>query len=86
MFEVVGVLQQQGTGSTGAGSIAWHVVDQTAFVPLAALSGRGIQTIVSGYALPDDAIHAPNESFRLTSLDLGEKTARSLFAELSRLR
>src|SRR5436190_12133454 len=53
---------------------------------LAALSGRGIQTIVSGYALPDDAIHAPNESFRLTSLDLGEKTARSLFAELSRLR
>jgi acetylornithine deacetylase/succinyl-diaminopimelate desuccinylase-like protein len=53
---------------------------------LAAFADRGIQTIVSGFALPDDAIHAPNESYRLESLDLGERTSRALFEELGKLR
>jgi acetylornithine deacetylase/succinyl-diaminopimelate desuccinylase-like protein len=52
---------------------------------LAALSERGIQTIVSGFALPEDAIHAPNESYRLTSLELNEKTSFALLEELGRL-
>ena len=52
---------------------------------LAALAGRGIQTIVSGYALPDDAIHAPNESFRLESIELCERTGYALFEELAAL-
>jgi acetylornithine deacetylase/succinyl-diaminopimelate desuccinylase-like protein len=53
---------------------------------LAAFSERGIQTIVSGFALPDDAIHAPNESYRLESIELNEKTSRALLEELGKLR
>jgi hypothetical protein len=41
--------------------------------------------IVSGFALPDDAFHAPNESYRLESLRLGEKAARELYLALSDL-
>jgi acetylornithine deacetylase/succinyl-diaminopimelate desuccinylase-like protein len=52
---------------------------------LAAFSERGIQTIVSGFALPDDAIHAPNESYRLASLDLNERTSYALLRALGRL-
>ena len=52
---------------------------------LAPLAERGIPTVVSGYALPDDAIHAPNESYRLESLELCERTAYALFEELAAL-
>jgi hypothetical protein len=40
---------------------------------------------VSGFALGADAFHAPNESYRLESLALGERTARELYDSLSRL-
>ncbi|MFL5895794.1 MAG: M20/M25/M40 family metallo-hydrolase [Thermoleophilaceae bacterium] len=53
---------------------------------LAAFADRGIQAIVSGYGLPEDAIHAPNESYRLESLELGRRTAEALFEELAKLR
>jgi acetylornithine deacetylase/succinyl-diaminopimelate desuccinylase-like protein len=52
---------------------------------LAVLANRGIPAIVSGFALPDDAFHAPNESYRLESLRLGEAAARELYATLSEL-
>lgn len=52
---------------------------------LAAFADRGIQTIVSGFALPDDRIHAPNESYRLESIELGHQTSRALFHELGKL-
>ncbi len=52
---------------------------------LVALAERNIPTIVSGFALAEDAIHAPNESYRLESLELGEKTARSLYAAFASL-
>lgn len=52
---------------------------------LVALAERKIPTIVSGFALAEDAIHAPNESFWLKGLELGEKTARELFAGLANL-
>jgi acetylornithine deacetylase/succinyl-diaminopimelate desuccinylase-like protein len=52
---------------------------------LAVLSERGITSIVSGFALPDDAFHAPNESYRLESLRLGEAAARELYAGLAEL-
>ncbi|MGE5636219.1 MAG: M20/M25/M40 family metallo-hydrolase [Nocardioidaceae bacterium] len=52
---------------------------------LAVLAERGIPTVVSGFALEDDAIHAPNESFRLESLRLGELAARELYAALGNL-
>jgi acetylornithine deacetylase/succinyl-diaminopimelate desuccinylase-like protein len=52
---------------------------------LAVLAERGMPAIVSGFALPDDAFHAPNESYRLESLRLGEKAARELYLALSDL-
>jgi acetylornithine deacetylase/succinyl-diaminopimelate desuccinylase-like protein len=52
---------------------------------LAVLAERGITSIVSGFALPDDAYHAPNESYRLESLRLGEATARELYGALAEL-
>ena len=52
---------------------------------LAAFADRGIQTIVSGFALPEDAIHAPNESYRLESLELNEKTSYELLKALGDL-
>jgi acetylornithine deacetylase/succinyl-diaminopimelate desuccinylase-like protein len=52
---------------------------------LAVLAERGIDTVVSGFALPADAFHAPNESYRLESLRLGEVAARELYAALAEL-
>jgi acetylornithine deacetylase/succinyl-diaminopimelate desuccinylase-like protein len=52
---------------------------------LSVLADRGITPIVSGFALPDDAFHAPNESYRLESLRLGEAAARELYAALAEL-
>lgn len=49
---------------------------------MAALHERGVPTVLTGFALPEDNIHAPNESFSLRSLELCERTARALFARL----
>jgi succinyl-diaminopimelate desuccinylase len=55
-------------------------------IPIVAeLAAAGIPTIVGGYALADDAIHAPNESYRLESLRLGDASARELFTALAAL-
>ncbi|HEX2415151.1 MAG TPA: M20/M25/M40 family metallo-hydrolase [Thermoleophilaceae bacterium] len=52
---------------------------------LAVLAERGVATIVTGFVLPDDAIHAPNESYRLESLRLGERAAFELYRALAEL-
>ena len=52
---------------------------------VAEFAARGIPTIVSGFGLPDDDIHAPNESYRLRSLELGEAAARELLLALAAL-
>ena len=52
---------------------------------LAVLADQGVPTIVSGFALSADAFHAPNESYRLESLRLGELTARELYRSLADL-
>ena len=52
---------------------------------VAAFAAKGIPTIVSGFVLPDDAFHAPNESFSLRSLELGELAAHALLRELAQL-
>jgi acetylornithine deacetylase/succinyl-diaminopimelate desuccinylase-like protein len=55
-------------------------------IPIVAeFARKGITTIVGGYGLPDDDIHAPNESYRVESLRLGEATARELYAALAKL-
>jgi acetylornithine deacetylase/succinyl-diaminopimelate desuccinylase-like protein len=53
---------------------------------LGEFAARELQTIVSGFALPADAIHAPNESYRLESLRLGERGAHELYGGLVQLR
>jgi acetylornithine deacetylase/succinyl-diaminopimelate desuccinylase-like protein len=53
---------------------------------LAALAERGIPTVLSGFVLDADAIHAPDESFRLESLRLAERAARELYRGLAGLR
>jgi acetylornithine deacetylase/succinyl-diaminopimelate desuccinylase-like protein len=52
---------------------------------LAALAERDIPTVLSGFALPEDAIHAPDESYRLESLTLGRRAARALYQRLASL-
>ena len=55
-------------------------------IPIVAeLAAAGIPTVVGGFALADDAIHAPDESYRLESLRLGEATARELYTALADL-
>jgi len=55
-------------------------------IPVVAdLASAGIPTIVSGFSLPDDAFHAPDESYRLRSLELGEAAAGELLRALAAL-
>jgi acetylornithine deacetylase/succinyl-diaminopimelate desuccinylase-like protein len=53
---------------------------------LAAFMERGIPAIVSGFSLPQDAVHAPDESFALAGLELGLRSARALYEDLAGLR
>jgi acetylornithine deacetylase/succinyl-diaminopimelate desuccinylase-like protein len=56
-------------------------------IPIVAqLAAKGIPTIVSGFVLPEDAFHAPNESFSLSSLELAARSGRELLIELAGLR
>ncbi|MEA2168934.1 MAG: hypothetical protein QOF76_2234 [Solirubrobacteraceae bacterium] len=55
-------------------------------IPIVAeFAAKGIPTIVSGFGLPADDIHAPNESYRVESLRMGETTAREMYRSLARL-
>jgi acetylornithine deacetylase/succinyl-diaminopimelate desuccinylase-like protein len=51
----------------------------------AALSARGIPTIITGFSLPDSSIHSPNECLRVEYLDDGIAAAKALFEELAAL-
>ena len=46
---------------------------------------RGITTILSGFALATDGVHAVDESFRLASLALCEQAAHALYGKLTQL-
>jgi acetylornithine deacetylase/succinyl-diaminopimelate desuccinylase-like protein len=52
---------------------------------VADLAAKGIPTVVSGFALADDDIHAPNESYRLESLRLGAAASRELLTAFAAL-
>ncbi|MBA2793836.1 MAG: peptidase dimerization domain-containing protein, partial [Thermoleophilaceae bacterium] len=52
---------------------------------VAGFAARGIPTIVSGFATAEDAFHAPDESYRLESLALGERAAHELYVALASL-
>ncbi len=51
-----------------------------------ALTERGIDTILTGFALPESAIHSPNERFLVEYFAKGIDTAAALFSALGRLR
>jgi acetylornithine deacetylase/succinyl-diaminopimelate desuccinylase-like protein len=53
---------------------------------LAVLERKGIGTVLTGFALAGDKIHAPNESYALESLSQGRIAARALLEELATLR
>jgi acetylornithine deacetylase/succinyl-diaminopimelate desuccinylase-like protein len=55
-------------------------------IPIVAeMAARGYPVIVSGFALPEDQLHAPDESYSLRSLEWGELTARELYRSLAAL-
>jgi acetylornithine deacetylase/succinyl-diaminopimelate desuccinylase-like protein len=53
---------------------------------LAAFAERGIPAIVSGFGLPQDNFHAPDESFAIASMEMGLRAARALYEDLAQLR
>ncbi|MEI8195321.1 MAG: dipeptidase [Phycisphaerae bacterium] len=44
----------------------------------------GLDTIMVGFGLPDDSIHAPNEKFDLVNYYAGIRTAAALYSELAK--
>lgn len=55
-------------------------------VPLmAALAARGVPTILTGFSLPDAAIHSPNERMLVDYFTIGVEAAQALFQELRAL-
>jgi len=55
-------------------------------IPIVAeLAARGYPVIVGGFGLPQDAVHAADESFALSSLEWGEAAARELYHALAQL-
>jgi acetylornithine deacetylase/succinyl-diaminopimelate desuccinylase-like protein len=52
---------------------------------VAALADKGIPTIITGFSLPDAAIHSPNERLLAEYVPLGTAAARALFEEFAAL-
>jgi acetylornithine deacetylase/succinyl-diaminopimelate desuccinylase-like protein len=52
---------------------------------VATLAGRGIPTVLSGFALPDDGIHGPNEHLRVAHLEIGTQAAVAIFGAIGEL-
>lgn len=50
---------------------------------VATLAGRGIPTVLSGFALPDDGIHGPNEHLRDAHLEIGTLAAMAIFSAIA---
>ncbi|MGA2229704.1 MAG: dipeptidase [Tepidisphaeraceae bacterium] len=57
-------------------------------IPVVGLFKRvlGVDTLLVGFALPDDRIHSPNEKFDLDCLHNGARTAAALYERLSHLK
>ena len=50
-----------------------------------ALADKGIPTVITGFGLPDSAIHSPNERLVAEYVPLGIRAARALFVAFSNL-
>ena len=78
------VIQLAGQALERACGVAPAFVRSGGSIPIVAdLGAKGIPTIVTGFVLPDDPFHAPNESFSLRGLELGERAARELLTALA---
>ena len=79
-----GALQLAGEALARACGTAPAYLRSGGSIPIVAeMSARGYPVIVSGFGLPDDAVHAPDESFALHSLEWGEAAARELYLALA---
>jgi acetylornithine deacetylase/succinyl-diaminopimelate desuccinylase-like protein len=55
-------------------------------IPLvAALSGRGIATVITGFGLPDSQVHSPNERLVAEYVETGIRAARELYLAFAQL-
>jgi acetylornithine deacetylase/succinyl-diaminopimelate desuccinylase-like protein len=80
------VLQIAGRAIERAAGVAPAFTRSGGAIPFVAdLSEKGIPTIVTGFVLPDDPFHAPDESFSLRGLELGYRSARELLTGLAEL-
>jgi acetylornithine deacetylase/succinyl-diaminopimelate desuccinylase-like protein len=52
---------------------------------VAVLAAKGVPTILTGFGLPDDAIHAPDEHLRVEYLEVGTQAAMGILRELGKL-
>ena len=52
---------------------------------VAVLAAKGIPTVLTGFGLPDDAIHAPDEHLRVEHLELGTQAGMEILRALGRL-
>jgi acetylornithine deacetylase/succinyl-diaminopimelate desuccinylase-like protein len=52
---------------------------------VAVLAAKGIPTILTGFGLPDDAIHAPDEHLRVEHLEVGTRAGMEILRALGRL-
>jgi acetylornithine deacetylase/succinyl-diaminopimelate desuccinylase-like protein len=69
-----------------SGGVEAALIREGGSIPVVAdLIAAGMPTVVSGFSLPEDAYHAPNESYALSSLAWGERAARELYAALANL-
>lgn len=50
---------------------------------VSALAARGLPLILSGFYLPDDGIHSPNEGISLNHLDVGTRAAEAILTSLA---
>ena len=52
---------------------------------VAVLAAKGIPTILTGFGLPDDGIHAPDEHLRVEHLELGTRAGMEILRALARV-
>ncbi len=52
---------------------------------VAVLADRGVPTVLTGFGLPDDAIHAPDEHLRVEYLEVGTRAAMEILRALGNL-
>jgi acetylornithine deacetylase/succinyl-diaminopimelate desuccinylase-like protein len=52
---------------------------------VAVLAARGVPTVLTGFGLPDDGIHGPDEHLRLAHLEIGTRAAMEMLRALGAL-